>query len=85
MPLGDGRIHLGYQDHYVVDGGRARVLQQPLMVGSSLHGLAGVAAVWSAPGWCPPARRRRGSPRRVIGPQSAIETGPSVSVPLRAD
>ena len=26
MPLGDGRTHLGYQDHYVVDGGRARII-----------------------------------------------------------
>jgi hypothetical protein len=22
----DGRTHLGYQDHYVVDGGRARII-----------------------------------------------------------
>jgi hypothetical protein len=26
MPLADGRTHLGYQDHYVVDGGRARII-----------------------------------------------------------
>ena len=26
MPLGDGRTRLGYQDHYVVDGGRARII-----------------------------------------------------------
>jgi transposase len=26
MPLGDGRTHLGYQDHYVVDGGKARII-----------------------------------------------------------
>jgi transposase len=26
MPLGNGRTHLGYQDHYLVDGGRARVI-----------------------------------------------------------
>jgi transposase len=26
MPFGDGRTHLGYQDHYVVDGGRARII-----------------------------------------------------------
>jgi len=32
--------------HYVKSLGRARVLQQPLMVGSSLHGLAGVAAAY---------------------------------------
>ena len=26
MPQGDGQIHLGYQDHYVVDGGKARIV-----------------------------------------------------------
>lgn len=26
MPPGDGRTHLGYQDHYVVDGGKARII-----------------------------------------------------------
>ncbi len=26
MPLGDGHTHLGYQDHYVVDGGKARIV-----------------------------------------------------------
>jgi transposase len=26
LPLGDGRTHLGYQDHYVVDGGWARIV-----------------------------------------------------------
>jgi transposase len=26
MPCGDSRTHLGYQDHYVVDGGRARII-----------------------------------------------------------
>jgi transposase len=26
MPLGDGHTRLGYQDHYVVDGGRARII-----------------------------------------------------------
>jgi transposase len=26
MPLGTGRTHLGYHDHYVVDGGRARII-----------------------------------------------------------
>jgi hypothetical protein len=26
MPLGDGHARLGYQDHYVVDGGRARII-----------------------------------------------------------
>jgi hypothetical protein len=26
MPCGDGRTHLGYQDHYVVDGGRGRII-----------------------------------------------------------
>jgi hypothetical protein len=30
-PLGDGRTHLGYQDHYVVDGGRARVILSALV------------------------------------------------------
>jgi transposase len=31
MPLGDGRTHLGYQDHYVVDGGRARIILTTLV------------------------------------------------------
>ena len=31
MPLGDGRTHLGYQDHYVVDGGRARIILTALV------------------------------------------------------
>jgi transposase len=31
MPLGDGRTHLGYQDHYVVDGGRARIILSALV------------------------------------------------------
>jgi transposase len=31
MPLGDGRTHLGYQDHYVVDGGRARIVLMALV------------------------------------------------------
>jgi transposase len=31
MPLGDGRTHLGYQDHYVVDGGRARIVLATLV------------------------------------------------------
>ena len=31
MPLGDGRTHLGYQDHYVVDGGRARIILAALV------------------------------------------------------
>ncbi len=26
MPLGNGGTHLGYQDHYVVDGGRGRII-----------------------------------------------------------
>jgi transposase len=26
MPLGNGHTHLGYQDHYVVDGGKARII-----------------------------------------------------------
>ena len=26
MPAGDGRTHLGYHDHYVVDGGKARII-----------------------------------------------------------
>ena len=30
-PLGDGRTHLGYQDHYVVDGGRARIILAALV------------------------------------------------------
>jgi len=29
MPLGDGRTHLGYQDHYLVDGGQARIILPP--------------------------------------------------------
>jgi transposase len=31
MPLGEGRTHLGYQDHYVVDGGRARIILTALV------------------------------------------------------
>jgi transposase len=31
MPLGDGRTHLGYQDHYVVDGGHARIVLAALV------------------------------------------------------
>jgi transposase len=31
MPLGGGRTHLGYQDHYVVDGGRARIVLAALV------------------------------------------------------
>ena len=31
MPLGDGRTHLGYQDHDVVDGGRARIILTALV------------------------------------------------------
>jgi hypothetical protein len=30
-PLGDGRTHLGYQDHYVVDGGKARIILAALV------------------------------------------------------
>jgi transposase len=31
LPLGDGCTHLGYQDHYVVDGGRARIILTTLV------------------------------------------------------
>jgi hypothetical protein len=31
MVLGDGRTHRGYQDHYVVDGGRARIILATLV------------------------------------------------------
>jgi hypothetical protein len=31
MPHGDGRTRLGYQDHYVVDGGRARIILTALV------------------------------------------------------
>lgn len=31
MILADGRTHLGYQDHYVVDGGRARIILATLV------------------------------------------------------
>ena len=31
MPLGEGRTHLGYQDHYVVDGGWARIILTALV------------------------------------------------------
>ena len=31
MPHGDGGTHLGYQDHYVVDGGRARIILTALV------------------------------------------------------
>ena len=31
MPMGDGHTHLGYQDHYVVDGGKARIILAALV------------------------------------------------------
>ncbi|MBA2597726.1 MAG: transposase [Chloroflexia bacterium] len=31
MPLGDGHTRLGYQDHYLVDGGRARIILTALV------------------------------------------------------
>ncbi len=31
MPLATGRIHLGYRDHYVVDGGKARIVLMALV------------------------------------------------------
>ena len=31
MPLGNGCTHLGYQDHYVVDGGKARIVLAALV------------------------------------------------------
>jgi hypothetical protein len=31
MPCGDGRTRLGYQDHYLVDGGRARIILAALV------------------------------------------------------
>jgi transposase len=31
LPPGDGRTHLGYQDHYVVDGGKARIILAALV------------------------------------------------------
>ena len=31
MPLGNGRTHLGYRDHYVVDGGKARIILAALV------------------------------------------------------
>jgi transposase len=31
MPAGEGRTRLGYQDHYVVDGGRARIILAALV------------------------------------------------------
>ena len=31
MPHGDGRTRLGYQDHYVVDGGKARIILTALV------------------------------------------------------
>lgn len=31
MPLGSGRTRLGYQDHYVVDGGKARIILAALV------------------------------------------------------
>ena len=31
LPLGDGRTHVGYQDHDVVDGGRARIIVAALV------------------------------------------------------
>lgn len=37
MPLGDGRPHLGYQDHYVVDGGKARVILAALVTPAAVQ------------------------------------------------
>jgi Transposase DDE domain len=31
MPLGSGQTHLGYHDHYVVDGGKARIILTALV------------------------------------------------------
>jgi len=31
MPLANGHMHLGYQDHYVVDGGKARIVLMALV------------------------------------------------------
>ena len=31
MPLGTGRSHPGYHDHYVVDGGKARIILAALV------------------------------------------------------
>ncbi len=31
VPLGSGRTRLGYQDHYVVDGGKARIILAALV------------------------------------------------------
>lgn len=31
LPLGEGRTHLGYHDHYVVDGGKARIILTALV------------------------------------------------------
>jgi hypothetical protein len=37
MPLGDGRTHLGYQDHYVVDGGKARIILTVLVTPAAVQ------------------------------------------------
>jgi transposase len=37
MPLADGRTRLGYQDHYVVDGGRARIILAALVTPSEVQ------------------------------------------------
>ncbi len=37
MPQADGRTHLGYQDHYVVDGGKARLVLRALVVPAAVQ------------------------------------------------
>jgi transposase len=37
MPLGDGRTHLGYQDHDVVDGGKARIILTALVTPAAVQ------------------------------------------------
>jgi transposase len=36
-PFGDGRTHLGYQDHYIVDGGRARIILTALVAPAAVQ------------------------------------------------
>lgn len=37
MPSGEGRTRLGYQDHCVVDGGKARIILAALVAPAEVH------------------------------------------------
>ena len=62
MPYGDGRTHLGYQDHYVVDGGRARIILTALVAPAEVQeNQPALDLLWRA------RFRWKLRPRQVIG------------------